>query len=279
MRQLLNGQDGKNGTTKLILLGDVEELWEEEFEDIVYSYRDLYQLESKLVAAKRCYRVWGNHDIDFRYPLSKATVALQRIYTDDGVTLAGNEAVRVYEAIKINVLDGEETLGILYLIHGHQGTADSDTWLFISRWAVRWLWRWLQNILWISRNTPAQSVKLGDAHDNIMRNWSYDWNAKQRHENNSGIPVILITGHTHHLLALNHNENQTPLYFNTGCCAFSDGMITGIEIAHGEVQLQRWKQNRLIDPDDIVLDSAITDSSNHQFKLKELFAQLGKLPQ
>lgn len=278
LQQLCESQDGKNDKMKLILLGDVEELWEEEFDDIAHVYPDLYTLESQLVAAGRCYRVWGNHDIDFRYPLSKATYALQQIYTDNGVTIQENAAAHVYEAIKINVLDGEETLGILYLIHGHQGTDDSDTWLFISRWAVRWLWRWLQNLLWISRNTPAQSVKLGDAHDNAMRDWAYDWNANQRHHNNSGLPVILITGHTHHLLALKHDKAQPQLYFNTGCCAFSDGMITGIEIVHGEIQLKRWKANRLIDPNGIALDRAIAKSPNHRFRLKELFAQICELP-
>jgi hypothetical protein len=36
------------------------------------------------------------------------------------------------------------------------------------------------------------------------------------------------------------NENPLPCYFNTGCCAFEDGDITGIEIAEGEIRLVRW---------------------------------------
>src|ERR687886_404857 len=31
-----------------------------------------------------------------------------------------------------------------------------------------------------------------------------------------------------------------PCYFNTGCCSFGDGDITGIEIAGGEIRLIRW---------------------------------------
>jgi hypothetical protein len=31
-----------------------------------------------------------------------------------------------------------------------------------------------------------------------------------------------------------------PCYFNTGCCSFPDGDITGIEIAGGEMRLVRW---------------------------------------
>jgi hypothetical protein len=31
-----------------------------------------------------------------------------------------------------------------------------------------------------------------------------------------------------------------PYYFNSGCCCFVDGHITGIEIDGGEIRLVRW---------------------------------------
>jgi hypothetical protein len=31
-----------------------------------------------------------------------------------------------------------------------------------------------------------------------------------------------------------------PTYFNSGCCCFSDGDITGIEIADGCMRLIKW---------------------------------------
>jgi hypothetical protein len=31
-----------------------------------------------------------------------------------------------------------------------------------------------------------------------------------------------------------------PTYFNSGCCCFSDGDITGIEIANGSIRLIKW---------------------------------------
>ena len=31
-----------------------------------------------------------------------------------------------------------------------------------------------------------------------------------------------------------------PSYFNTGCCCFSNGDITGIEIADGYIRLIKW---------------------------------------
>jgi hypothetical protein len=32
-----------------------------------------------------------------------------------------------------------------------------------------------------------------------------------------------------------------PTYFNTGCCCYSDGDITGIEITDGSIRLIKWK--------------------------------------
>ena len=34
--------------------------------------------------------------------------------------------------------------------------------------------------------------------------------------------------------------NMKPSYFNTGCCCFSDGDITGIEIDDGAIRLIKW---------------------------------------
>jgi hypothetical protein len=42
------------------------------------------------------------------------------------------------------------------------------------------------------------------------------------------------------LRAFQPGEDPRPCYFNTGCCAFEDGDITGIELADGEIRLVRW---------------------------------------
>jgi hypothetical protein len=34
--------------------------------------------------------------------------------------------------------------------------------------------------------------------------------------------------------------NYQPRYFNSGCCCFNDGDITGIEIADGNISLVKW---------------------------------------
>jgi len=38
--------------------------------------------------------------------------------------------------------------------------------------------------------------------------------------------------------------DKKPCYFNTGCCSFSDGDITGIEIESGKIRLVRWPDDQ-----------------------------------
>ena len=72
--------------------------------------------------------------------------------------------------------------------------------------------------------------------------------------------MLLITGHTHHpvfaagkysshpsnKIEIEANEKLRPSYFNTGCCCFNDGDITGIEIEGGYIRLIKWHQENTI---------------------------------
>jgi hypothetical protein len=39
----------------------------------------------------------------------------------------------------------------------------------------------------------------------------------------------------------NEFRNMKPTYFNTGCCCYNDGNITGIEIADNNIRLVKWE--------------------------------------
>ena len=39
-----------------------------------------------------------------------------------------------------------------------------------------------------------------------------------------------------------HKTMVKPSYFNTGCCCFSDGDITGIEIEGDNIRLVKWEE-------------------------------------
>jgi len=257
----------------LVVLGDVEELWEERPRTVLKAYPHTLALEGKFHQEGRYLRFWGNHDDDWSH--------------DDLVDLLlvpalGGSPLQVRETLILHVRDNGEELGRLFLAHGHQGTLESDRIAPISKWFVRYIWRPIQRLVKFSLNTPAKDFKLRHAHDSAM----YFWSEKQE-------KVVLIAGHTHRpvfksesheasihelieqaqeklakdsenldlqkeiaelsaelewILAQNQatpGDNpaiplKKPSYFNTGCCAFSDGDVTGLEITKGEIRLVRW---------------------------------------
>ncbi len=250
-------------TFTLILLGDVEELWEQSFRKVEQTYRDTLLLEGSFPAG-RYYRVWGNHDDAW---MDERTV--QKKLKPYMPTTA------VYEAIRFAISHGDEMIGRLLLCHGHQGTFASDKLHWLGPLGLRF-YRWLQRIFGIGGNTPAQDACLRDAHETEM----YQWAIQQE-------KLILLTGHTHrpvwssltHLqklqqelhalqqgpdtLALRERIKQKeaeiakqmrqnppcnettkimPAYFNAGCCSFDDGDITGIELENGLLRLVKWRR-------------------------------------
>jgi UDP-2,3-diacylglucosamine pyrophosphatase LpxH len=251
----------------LVAMGDVEELWECWPREVLRSYPDTLALEAAFCTRGRYLRLWGNHDDHWR---SEAEVAkhLRPIY--------GNRLV-VAEGLRIRVFDGDEELGLLFLVHGHQGTSASDRWAGFARVAVR-SWRVVQRITKRSLNTPATSHTLRQRHDEAMFRWARGRPGRE--------PVVLIAGHTHHPVfweSWRRHEDELedvllrrrqagapveelrelhaelelaraefrwrdpapipispPCYFNTGCCAFADGDVTAIEIRDGQIKLVRW---------------------------------------
>jgi hypothetical protein len=257
----------------LLLMGDVEELWEEWPETVLKAYPHTLELEGKFHQAGRYLRFWGNHDDAW----SHADLVEQQL-----VPALGGGPLKVREMVIFHVRDGEEELGRLFLVHGHQGTLDSDRIAPISKFLVRYIWRPIQRLIKVSFNSPAKDFELRHVHDTALYLWS------QTQEK-----VVLIAGHTHRPIFrsepheevirkslkeaeekfLTHPNNsrlqqqtaelaaqlewtlaqnllsptelpmiefKKPSYFNTGCCSFLDGDVTGLEFSDGEIRLVRW---------------------------------------
>jgi UDP-2,3-diacylglucosamine pyrophosphatase LpxH len=216
----------------LVLLGDVEELWENTFREVLKAHRAVLEAEAAF-GPTRYLRVWGNHDDLW---MEEWLVALElRAYAP------GRGLRRVYEGVRISVRDGNAKIGTLFLTHGHQGTLGSDRFKLFSRVALR-VYRFLQNrfgVGWFGGvDLPSEDDDLRSEHDRIM----YDWAAEQE-------KMMLIVGHTHHPVWAGQTKAQQdaaappplrPAYFNTGCCKFSDGDITGLEIDEGMLRLIKW---------------------------------------
>ncbi|HTF17210.1 MAG TPA: metallophosphoesterase [Chryseolinea sp.] len=221
----------------LILLGDSEELWENTLIQIKKYNRAVFDSEGRFLKRFALTKIFGNHDLDWEInPL--AATELRKIYGGELVALEGVILQGEVDRKRIEI----------FCTHGHQGDAQSDGNLF-SKFFVSNIWAPLQAYLRINPNTPAYNHSLKTAHNAMM----HEWASQQKN-------LILITGHTHqpvfesltHFERIQRSEDPTgkafenvkPTYFNTGCCCYDDGDITGIEISDGEIRLIKWTRKQ-----------------------------------
>lgn len=246
----------------LIVLGDSEELWKFNLFTVQKHNHSSFDAEKKFLARKALIKVFGNHDIFWNNdPFAGAQ--LSATY---------GKGVKIYEGIILTHTEKGKAIDI-FLTHGHQGDGQSDGNKF-SAWFVAKVWAPLQSYLELNINTPA----FNDIHKTEHNQFMYEWSSQQENlllvTGHTHQPVFESMTHLerlYKLLLLARRQNDTaaiaklqeeiafrrqeynhvsedylhlkPTYFNTGCCCFSDGDITGIEIDNGEMRLIKWKQN------------------------------------
>jgi hypothetical protein len=245
----------------LISLGDSEELWENTLSQVRKCNTPSFQAESNFARRDAFTKIFGNHDLDWEIdPL--APVYLKEIY---GVPVIALEAVMLQTTAAGQLLN-------IFCTHGHQGDLQSDGNWF-SKVFVSKIWAPLQAYLKINPNTPAYDVDLKTAHNRMM----YEWSAEQKNllliTGHTHQPVFQSLTHIERLLRkqkqalYEHNKewaeaidlemswsgrrhdvvredylSMKPTYFNSGCCCYDDGDITGLEIADGKIALIKWEQ-------------------------------------
>jgi hypothetical protein len=255
---------------KLFVLGDAEELWEEHPDEVIKRYRDVLELEAAFVKrGNRLSRFYGNHDDQWA---SQAQVSkhLRGLFGD----------IEVREALRLTVNRPGKAPGTLFFVHGHQGTADSDRWGWASRLFVRHVWRPLQRKTGYTATTPARDFALRAKHDRAMYEWARSQagglvmiaghthrpvfskcvpdppptrpiqELEEAFDQASGdaARAAAIRAELEYARTSVRRPDEVltvspPCYFNTGCCSFPDGDITGLEIADGQVRLVRWPGN------------------------------------
>lgn len=245
----------------LISVGDCEELWENTPTAVIEKNRQVLLEEARFLQVDRYYRLFGNHDLEWKYDIQK-NLYLKPIF--------GNK-LKILEGLLLTTIHQNQPYS-LFITHGHQGDQKSDGNWF-STWVVAAIWTPVQRFLEISINVTADSFDLVDKHNIMM----YEWSATQKN-------MIFISGHTHkpvfasldHIDRLNkqlekaqelhdaikikeisdelerrkaeyagkqfHKTMAIPSYFNTGCCCFVDGDITAIEIEGDSIRLVKWKE-------------------------------------
>ncbi|MGZ3753725.1 MAG: metallophosphoesterase [Mucilaginibacter sp.] len=243
-----------------INLGDSEELWENLITTIKRHNKSTFEKERLFLNRNAFVKIFGNHDLYWdNDPLANLT--LKQIY--------GSE-VKIYEGIILQTTVNNKPIEI-YMTHGHQGDRQSDGNWF-SKWFVSIVWAPFQAYLRINPNTPANNDTLKTRHNEMM----YEWSSKRKnmilitghtHQpvfrsltelealyeklgiaktqgNQAGIKQISAKITQLHL----RDDAKEPsfkgyldTYFNSGCCCFDDGDITGIELEDGFIRLIKWR--------------------------------------
>jgi hypothetical protein len=245
----------------LISLGDSEELWENTVLQVVKSNQVSFDAESRFIHRSAFTKIVGNHDLDWVVdPLSPAI--LKKIY---------GKAIPVLEGVVLETNVSGAPFRI-FCTHGHQGDLQSDGNWF-SKFFVTKIWAPLQAYLRINPNTPAYDQQLKTKHNRMMYEWASGQKGLILITGHTHQPVFGSLTHYERLQLLHHKalqeanpqwaeaiENEMrwrradlieesedylhmrPVYFNSGCCCFSDGDITGIEIEYGKMRLIKWEQ-------------------------------------
>ena len=243
-----------------INLGDCEELWENTMFSITKWNKVVYAAEKLFINRNAYCKIFGNHDLFWdNDPLS--SFWLKKIY---------GKTIRIFTGVLIRMkLSPDANLNI-FCTHGHQGDKQSDGNAF-SKWFVSYVWGPLQNFLGINTNSPSTNDNLKTLHNMYM----YDWSAAQEKilliTGHTHQPVFNSLTHLERLYQRRESarklgdlmevqkindeiprrkreynfvnqslDNMKPTYFNSGCCCFNDGTITGIEISDGYVRLIKW---------------------------------------
>ncbi|MDB4924097.1 metallophosphoesterase [Mucilaginibacter sp.] len=242
-----------------INLGDSEELWENLFITIKRHNKATFEAERKFLERNALIKIFGNHDLYWdNDPL--AAVSLMQLY---------QQPVKIYEGVILETTFNNKKLSI-YMTHGHQGDLQSDGNWF-SKWFVSDIWAPFQSYLRINPNTPANNDQLKTDHNRLMYEWSskrkdtvlitghthqpvfrslteleilYEKQAQAKQANESAEARELQAKIDKlHLKASRPPDFKGYLdtYFNSGCCCFDDGDITGIEIADSCIRLIKWE--------------------------------------
>lgn len=242
-----------------IALGDCEELWENNLNAVVKEQRESFDRYRKFAAANRFFKIIGNHDLDWKNdPFTMGQI--KKLFDAD---------LTVYDGVMLQTVVDGLPLRIL-CTHGHQGDGAADGNWF-SKFFVSKIWAPLQALVKINPNTPAYDAQLKTLHNRLMYEWSMEQDGTLLVTGHTHQPVFESLTHIERLyrrlleaqaaadekvvheieaeiqkLKFQYNHvsrdylTMKPAYFNSGCCCYSDGDITGLEIEDGYLRLVKW---------------------------------------
>ena len=203
-----------------IELGDGDEMWEvNDYNDIIKNNLNIFMKLKEFYNDNRFIMIYGNHDI-----YKKDNIVVGKIFYKYKDNVSNSDYLLLdnlvaYESLILEYKDKD-----IFLIHGHQvDFFNSNLWL-LSRFLVRSVWRVFEQIRANDPMSAAKNYELAKVIEIKLKKWSIINNR------------IIIAGHTHRKRYPKIGED---LYFNDGCCVYSDG-ITCLEIVDGKIGLVKW---------------------------------------
>lgn len=205
-----------------IELGDGDELWEnKKLSDIIDVHSNAFWMMSRFYEEGRLYFIYGNHD------MVKKNFRLVKDDYKNCYDARQKKCIPLFPGIKIHegivlrhaVLDKK-----IFLLHGHQADFFNYNLWKLSRFLVRYVWKFFESI---GVNDPTSAAKNYDKKKTVEIKLT-QWSVKQKQ--------MIIAGHTHRPV---FPELGEPLYFNDGSCVHPR-CITGIEITEGNIMLVKW---------------------------------------
>lgn len=185
-----------------IEIGDGDELWENpDMKQIQEIHSNVFWLLSLFAKKDRLYMLWGNHDMEKKYPSFPLDYP-------------------VYEGV---ILEDSYSHKVLHLTHGHQVKLLNSTLWKLSRFLVRFLWQPLEQFGVLDPTSPAKNYSVKEKTERQLEEW-----AKEHH-------TTIISGHTHRPVL----DVKSPHYCNTGSCVHPR-CITCIELQNSSLLLVKW---------------------------------------
>lgn len=256
----------------LIQLGDVEEFWEFHPAKVIQSYPFTYELEKEFFEAGRFIKIRGNHDNLWR---NEGFVQKYLGKSFPGIRI--EEAVRIQmldssrkEKTTLFLTHGHQgsflsdTLdwfGMFWLRNLQKGLLrifkqkyQTPAWNYSVREEhEKVMFEWAEKInetrkdqgqsrvLFIAGHTHHPIFMPGNTPDRIRSNINLlkESGSKKNRKLAARLRSQLeyIRADVGYDPTLNKKQSY---YFNTGCCSFFDGSITGIEINKGKIKLVKW---------------------------------------
>lgn len=202
-------------------LGDGDDMWEvKNMQDIIEEQISAFYILKKFHDNNRLIMIYGNHDIYKK----KKSVLEKNFYKHY------NKKSKKYEDL-LNNLEVYESYVLdyqgfeIFMLHGHQVDLLNNTFWHLSRFLVRYIWKYLEYVGIKDPTSAAKNYKVSKRIEKKLKKWSTNNNK------------ILIAGHTHRPIFPILGES---LYFNDGSCVHPNG-ITCIEIENGKISLVKWR--------------------------------------